>query len=83
MIHQQNFIKKIKKYYKKKLVKDIKIFLKKGKKKSNNMVGNVTNVSQKVKNKSMPSREKISENERKRFTMITTKYFHLKNFASL
>ena len=37
-----NIIKKIKKDYKKKLVKDIKIFLKKEKKKSDNMVVNVT-----------------------------------------
>ena len=33
----------------KKLVKDIEIFLKKKKKKSNNMVLNITNISQKVK----------------------------------
>ena len=33
----------------KKLVKDIKIFLKKKKKKSNNMVLNITNISQKMK----------------------------------
>ena len=35
----------------KKLVKDIKIFLKKKKKKSDNMVVNVTNISQKTKKK--------------------------------
>ena len=34
----------------KKLVKDIKIFLKKKRKKNSNMVVNVTKVSQKVKN---------------------------------
>ena len=33
----------------KKLVKDIKIFLKKKKKKSNNMVMNITKISQKMK----------------------------------
>ena len=33
----------------KKLLKDIKIFLKKKKKKSNNMVKNVTKISQKIK----------------------------------
>ena len=33
----------------KKLVKDIKIFIKKEKKKSNNMVVNVTKISQKMK----------------------------------
>ena len=48
-----NIIKKIKKDYRKKLAKDIKIFLKKKKKKSNNMVGNVKKVSQKMKNKSL------------------------------
>ena len=34
----------------KKLMKDIKIFLKKKKKKSNNMVMNVTKISQKMRN---------------------------------
>ena len=43
---------------KKKLMKDIKIFLKKKKEKSNNMVVNVTNISQKMKNKSLLSIEK-------------------------
>ena len=43
----------------KKLVKDIKIFLKKKKKKSDNMVVNVTNISQKTKKKSLSSIEKI------------------------
>ena len=42
----------------KKLVKDIKIFLKKKKKKSNNMVMNVTKISQKMKSKSILSIEK-------------------------
>ena len=41
-----------------KLVKDIKTFLKKKKKKSNNMVVNVTKISQKMKNKSLLSIEK-------------------------
>ena len=48
---------KNKKRLQKKLVKDIKIFLKK-KKKSNNMVVNVTKISQKRKNKSLLSIEK-------------------------
>ena len=39
-------------------MKDIKIFLKKKKKKSNNMVMNVTKISQKMKNKSLLSIEK-------------------------
>ena len=42
----------------KKLVKDIKIFLKKKKWKSNNMVINVTKISQKMKKKSLLSIEK-------------------------
>ena len=43
----------------KELVKDTKIFLKKKKKKSNNIVVNVTNISQKMKNKSLLCIEKI------------------------
>ena len=42
----------------KKLVKDIKIFLKKKKKKADNMVMNVTKIAQKRKNKSLLSIEK-------------------------
>ena len=42
----------------KKLVKDIKIFLKKRKKKSDNMLMNVTKIFQKMKNKSLLSIEK-------------------------
>ena len=42
----------------KKLMKDIKIFQKKKKRKSNNMVWNVTKISQKMKNKSLLSIEK-------------------------
>ena len=49
---------KIKKHCKKKLVKDIKIFLKKKNKKSNNMVENVTKISQRRKNESLLSIEK-------------------------
>ena len=44
--------------YKKKLVKDIKIFLKKKKTKSDNMVVNVKKISQEMKNKSLLSIEK-------------------------
>ena len=43
---------------KKKLVKNIKIFLKKKKKKSDNMAMNDTKISQKMKNKSLLSIEK-------------------------
>ena len=59
------YYQEIKKDYKKKLVKDINIFLKKKKKKSNNMVmkiwlhNMVTKISQKMKNKSLWSTEKI------------------------
>ena len=41
--------------YKKKLLKVIQIFLKKKKKKSNNLVLNVTKISQKMKNKNLLS----------------------------
>ena len=57
-IYQLNIISKIKKDYKKNLVKDIKIFLKKKKKKSNNMVMNATKISHKTKNKCFLSTEK-------------------------
>ena len=43
---------------KKKLVKDIKIFLNKKNKKSESMIVNVTKISQKLKNKSLLSIEK-------------------------
>ena len=56
---QLNIIKKIKKVYKKKLAKDIKIFLKKKKKKSGNMVVNVTKISQKIRNKRLLSIKNI------------------------
>ena len=42
----------------KKLVKDFKVFLKKKKKKSNDMVVNDTKIYQKIKNKSWMSTEK-------------------------
>ena len=42
----------------KKLVKDIKVFLRKKNKKSNNAVVNYTKISQKMKNKSLLSIEK-------------------------
>ena len=71
--------------YKRKLVKDVKIVLKKekqncskeGKEKSNNMVVNVTKISQKMKNKILLSIEKdIIEQEK-------LLYYILGNFASL
>ena len=58
-IHQLNIIEIIKKDYKiKKLVKDIKVFLKKKKKKSNKMVVKDTKIPQKIKNKSLFNVEK-------------------------
>ena len=56
--YQLNSIKIIMKKYKIKLVKDIKVFLKKKKKKSNNMFLNDTKIYQKMKNKSVFSIEK-------------------------
>ena len=74
---QLNIIKKIKKDYKKKLVKDNKIFLKKKKKKSGNMAVNVKKIPQKIKNKSLLSIEKnIIEGEK----MLN---YNLENFSSL
>ena len=62
-MYQLNIIKKIKKHCKK--ASDIKIFLKKKKKKSDNMVVNVTKISQKMKNKSLLRIEKnIIESEK-------------------
>ena len=57
-LYRLNIIKKIKKERKRKLLKDIKIFLKKKKKKKDNMVVNVTKISQTMKSKSLLSIEK-------------------------
>ena len=59
------YYKENKRKIKKKLMKDIKIFLKKKKKKSENMVVNVTKISQKMKNKSLLSTEKSLYNYKK------------------
>ena len=56
-----NIIKKIKKGYNKKLVKDIKIFLRKKKKTCNIMVMNFRKMFQKMKNKSWSSITKYIE----------------------
>ena len=56
--YQLYIVEKIKKDYEEKLVKDIKIFLKRKKKSSNNMAKNVRKISQKMKNKSLLSIEK-------------------------
>ena len=53
-----DIIKKIKKDYKRKLVRDIKDFLNKKKEKSDNMVVNVTKTSQKMKKRKWLSIEK-------------------------
>ena len=53
-----DIIKKIKKDYKRKLVRDIKDFLNKKKEKSDNMVVNVTKTSQKMKKRNWLSIEK-------------------------
>ena len=54
-----NYYQEIKeKRQNKKVVKDIKIFLINKKKKSDNMVDNVTKISQKMINKSLLSKEK-------------------------
>ena len=52
------YYQEIKKHNKKKFVKDFKVFLKKKKRKINNMVVNNTNIYQKTKNKSLLSIEK-------------------------
>ena len=65
----------------KKLLKDIKIFLRKKKKKSNNMVVNITKISQKIKKVSWLSLEKDIKNQKKRFLIIIRKHFNLENFA--
>ena len=50
----------------KKLVKDIKIFLKKKKKKSNNMVMKIGKISEKMKNNILLSIEKINDRIREK-----------------
>ena len=57
----------------KKLMKDIKIFLKKEKKKSNNMVMLISKICQKMKKIDWLSIEKNIINESKRFIIIIRK----------
>ena len=59
----------------KKLVDDIKVFLKKKKKKGDNTVVNNTKIYEKMKNKSLLSIEKILQNEKKCFKIISKYYF--------
>ena len=57
-IYQLNLIKKLKIDCNKQLMNDIKMFLKKNKRKRKKMVVKVTKISQKTKNKSLLSIEK-------------------------
>ena len=72
-------IKEIKKRYKTKLVKDVKIFQKRKRRKSNNMVVNVTKIFHKMKIKSL-LRKKISQNDKKRLIIITRNICFKKSF---
>ena len=68
----------------KNLVKDIKIFLRKKKKKSSNMVVNVTKIFQKMKNKSLLSVEKKYYRLRKHalFKIMQNYYFKSNDLKS-
>ena len=55
----------------KKLAKDIKIFLKKKKKRSGNIVVNLTNISQKIKNKDPLSIKNIIEWAKMHYNFIS------------
>ena len=72
-------IKGIKKRYKTKLVKDVKIFQKRKRRKSNNMVVNVTKIFHKMKIKSL-LRKKIPQNDKKRLIIITRNICFKKSF---
>ena len=63
----------------KNLVKDIKIFLRKKKKKSSNMVVNVTKIFQKMKNKSLLSVEKKYYRLRKHALFKIMKNYYFKS----
>ena len=74
------------KYYqenKKRLVKDIKILLKKKKKKSGYIAVKAKKISQKRKNESLLSIENILKDENKCHIILIRKYFNLENFAFL
>ena len=64
-------------------MKDIKIFLRKKKKKSGNMAVSVTNISQKVKKKSLLSIEKNIIEREKRFHYNHKKVFQFRKFCFL
>ena len=59
----------------KRLVKNIKIFQRKKKKKSDNIVVNVTKISQKMKTKSWLNIEKKHRMRKKRFVLIMKNYY--------
>ena len=60
------------------LAKDIKFFLKKKKKKSDNMVENVTKISYKMKHKSLLIQKNILQNEKKCLIIIIRNYYFKK-----
>ena len=62
-------------------MKDIKIFLKKKKNKTNNMVMKVIKISQKMKKINWLSIEKYYKMRKKRFILIIRKYLNLENFC--
>ena len=63
-------------------MKDAKVFLRKEKKKRNNMVVKETKIYQKMKNKCWLSIEEISQNEKKSFITIIGNRFCLENSFS-
>ena len=78
-----NYYQDNKERLQKKLLKDIKVFLKKKKKKNDNMVVGNTKIYQKTENKSWLSIEKILSNAKRRLNIIIRKYFHLENLLFL
>ena len=74
-------IKEIKKRYKTKLVKDVKIFQKRKRRKTNNMVVNVTKIFHKMKSKRL-LRKKILQNDKKCLIIITRNIYFKKSFWS-
>ena len=60
-LYQLYIIKKIKKYYNKKRIKDTKSFLIKKKKKSNNIIENVKNIYQEEKQSLLSIKKNLAE----------------------
>ena len=67
-----------KKNGKEKLAENIKVFPKKKKKKSDNIVMNDTKIYKKMKNKNLLSIEKILKIDKKTFIIIKRKYYFKK-----